>query len=260
MAELDTLALPVLPLTAGVVLPQTVVTLTLDSDEAKAAVAAADGADGRVLLVPRIDGRYARVGTVAHVEEAGELPNGVYAAILRGLHRARLGAGVAGTGSGLWVEAHEVVDPAPTTRVDELGRELRGVLTVLGERRRSRRLPELLRSTTDPAGLADGFGAWSDLPSERKLELLEATDPQARVELALDTRARPARGARAPGAHPPRGHRRHGGPAAGVPAPPAAAGDSQGARRRGRRGRRRRVPRAGRGGEAAGGRAHRDRP
>jgi ATP-dependent Lon protease len=185
MAELDTLALPVLPLTAGVVLPQTVVTLTLDSDEAKAAVAAADGADGRVLLVPRIEGRYARVGTVARVEEAGDLPNGVSAAILRGLHRARLGAGVAGTGSGLWVEAHEVVDPAPTRRVDELGRELRGVLTVLGERRRSRRLPELLRSTTDPAALADGFGAWSDLPSERKLELLEATDAEARVELAL---------------------------------------------------------------------------
>src|SRR4029079_14749535 len=196
---LDTLALPVLPLTAGVVLPQTVVTLTLDSDEAKAAVAAADGADGRVLLVPRIDGRYARVGTVAHVEESGELPTGVYAAILRGLHRARLGAGVAGTGTGLWVEAHEVVDPQPSVRiegrgrhvrglwvrVEGLGRELRGVLTVLGERRRSRRLPELLRSTTDPAALADGFGAWSDLPSERKLELLEASDAQARVELAL---------------------------------------------------------------------------
>jgi ATP-dependent Lon protease len=185
MAELDTLALPVLPLTTGVVLPQTVVTLTLDSDEAKAAVAAAEGADGRVLLVPRIDGRYARVGTVAHVEESGELPNGVHAAILRGLHRAALGAGVAGTGTSLWVEAHEVEDPAPTATVDELGRELRGVLTVLGERRRSRRLPELLRSTTDPAALADGFGAWSDLPSERKLELLEATDAQARVELAL---------------------------------------------------------------------------
>jgi ATP-dependent Lon protease len=56
---------------------------------------------------------------------------------------------------------------------------------VLGERRRSRRLPELLRSTTDPAALADGFGAWSDLPSERKVELLEATDATDRVELAL---------------------------------------------------------------------------
>ena len=110
MAELDTLALPVLPLTTGVVLPQTVLTLTLDSDEAKAAVASATGADGRLLLVPRIDGVYAKVGTVAKVEEAGELPNGVFAAILRGLHRAQLGAGVAGTGAGLWAEAIELVD------------------------------------------------------------------------------------------------------------------------------------------------------
>ena len=56
---------------------------------------------------------------------------------------------------------------------------------LLREVRRSRRLPELLRTTTDPAALADGFGSWSDLPSERKLELLETTDPERRVELAL---------------------------------------------------------------------------
>ncbi len=185
MAELDTLALPVLPLITGVVLPQTVLTLTLDSDEAKAAVASATGADGRLLLVPRIDGVYAKVGTVAKVEEAGELPNGVFAAILRGLHRAQLGPGVAGTGAGLWVEAIELVDSPASARVDELGKELRGVLTVLAEARHSRRLPELLRTTSDPAALADGFGSWSDLPSERKLELLEATDPERRVELAL---------------------------------------------------------------------------
>ena len=121
MPELDTLSLPVLPLTAGVVLPQTVLTLTLDSDEARAAVAAAVGADGRLLLVPRIDGRYATVGTVAHVEEAGELPNGVVAAILRGLHRARLGVGGRRDGTGLWVEAHEVVDP-PTDRAGRRAR------------------------------------------------------------------------------------------------------------------------------------------
>jgi len=185
MAELDTLALPVLPLTTGVVLPQTVLTLTLDSDEAKAAVASAADGDGRLLLVPRIDGVYARVGTVAKVEEAGELPNGVFAAILRGLHRAQLGAGVAGTESSLWVEAIELLDPPASAKVDELGKELRGVLSVLAEARHSRRLPELLRTTTDPAALADGFGSWSDLPSERKLELLEATDPERRVELAL---------------------------------------------------------------------------
>ncbi len=185
MAELNTLALPVLPLTAGVVLPQTVVTLTLDTDEARAAVAAAIDGDGRVLLVPRIDGEYAKVGTVAKVEESGELPNGVFAAILRGMHRARLGAGVIGTGSSLAVEAHEVIDDDPSPRTEELGRELRGALVLLAERRRSRRLPELLRTTTDPGALADGYGSWSDLPSERKLELLEATDPERRVELAL---------------------------------------------------------------------------
>jgi ATP-dependent Lon protease len=185
MAELDTLALPVLPLTTGVVLPNTVVTLTLDSAEARAAIAAAEGGDGRLLLVPRIDGRYARVGTVAHVEESGELPGGVAAAILRGQHRAALGAGVAGTGSALWVEATEVLDPAPTPRTEELGRELRGVLSVLGERRRSRRLPELLRTTTEPGALVDGYGAWSDLPTERKLELLETIDVEARVERGL---------------------------------------------------------------------------
>jgi ATP-dependent Lon protease len=185
MPELtETQALPVLPLATGVVLPNTVATLTLESDEAIAAVTAA-GDGGRLLLVPRIDGRYARVGTVAVVEESGELPNGVAAAILRGLHRARLGTGVAGTGAALWVEAQEVTDDAPSATAEELGRELRAVLSVLGERRRSRRLPELLRTTTDPGGLADGFGSWSDMPTERKVELLEAVDVDVRVERAL---------------------------------------------------------------------------
>jgi len=30
-----------------------------------------------VLLVPKLDGRYARVGTVARIESGGDLPNGV---------------------------------------------------------------------------------------------------------------------------------------------------------------------------------------
>ena len=185
MADLDTLALPLVPLTAGVVLPNTVVTLTLDTDEARAAVAAALEADGRVLLVPRVSGRYALVGTVAKVEESGELPNGVFAAILRGTHRALLGAGVTASNSDLRVDVQELLDGDPSPGAEEFGRELRGVLTVLAERRRSRRLPELLRTTTEPGALADGFGSWSDLPTERKIELLEATDPERRVELAL---------------------------------------------------------------------------
>ena len=57
---------------------------------------------------------------------------------------------------------------------------------MLAERRRSRRLPELLRTTTEPGALADGFGAWSDMPTERKVELLEALDTESRVERALE--------------------------------------------------------------------------
>ena len=100
MAELTTQALPLLPLPAGVVLPQSVVTLVLETDEAQAAVATALDADRELLLVPRIDGRFARVGTVARVEDSGDLPNGMSrrgaprpapSGAGRGRHRQRVG-------------------------------------------------------------------------------------------------------------------------------------------------------------------------
>ena len=46
MNELDIQALPLLPLTTGVVLPGMVVTLTIESDEARAAVLWGEGASG----------------------------------------------------------------------------------------------------------------------------------------------------------------------------------------------------------------------
>jgi ATP-dependent Lon protease len=47
--QLDTKILPLLPLNTGVILPGMVVTLTLESDEAKTAIAAAqDAADGEL--------------------------------------------------------------------------------------------------------------------------------------------------------------------------------------------------------------------
>ena len=61
MAEIDTQVLPLLPLTTGVVLPGMVVTLTIESPDAAAAIEAA--AHGELIVVPRIEGRYARVGT-----------------------------------------------------------------------------------------------------------------------------------------------------------------------------------------------------
>ncbi len=186
MREIETRTLPVLPLTTGVVIPPGVVTLTIETPEAEAALRAASEGAGRVLLVPRIGGRYAAVGTVARVEESGNLPNGAPAVILQALHRATCGAGVPGAEGALWVEARDVDEPEPTEAALARGRELRAVLSVLAERRGSRRLPELLRTTTDPGALADGFGSWSDLPAERKVELLEAVDVEERISLALE--------------------------------------------------------------------------
>ena len=189
MPELtETQALPVLPLATGVVLPNTVATLTLETDEARAAVAAANDGDGRLLLVPRIDGRYARVGTVAVVEESGELPNGLAAAIIRGLHRAtprRRRRRHRDRAVGRGPRRRSTAAPSAAGR-GARPRAARASCRCSAERRRSRRLPELLRTTTEPGALADGFGAWSDMPTERKVELLEAVDAESRVERALE--------------------------------------------------------------------------
>src|ERR1017187_8773969 len=90
----ERLVLPLIPLTTGVVLPQMVVTLALETDEARQAADAAQDGDRLVLLVPKPDDRYSRVGTVARVENTSDLPNGLRALVLRGLSRAVVGAGV----------------------------------------------------------------------------------------------------------------------------------------------------------------------
>ena len=188
MADTDTtaLALPVIPLPDGVVFPGTVVTIALESEEARAAVSAAmAGSDHRLLLVPQVEGRMAHVGVIAQVENAGELPGGGSAAIIRGLQRARLGAGVVAERSGLWVQAEPVPDARPSVRIEALARELRVVLEEVAEVRRSRRLPEILRSVSDPGALADAATSWADASTDHKLTILEATELGVRVELVL---------------------------------------------------------------------------
>src|SRR5881392_3837530 len=129
MSDLDTLALPLLPLTTGVVLPGMVVTLTLESTEAKAAVDAAAGDVDRLLvLVPRLDGRYAHVGTIAKIEDLGKIRGGTEALVIRGLSRASIGVGVAGTGEATWVQVEPVPDVEPTERTLTLAREYRATV------------------------------------------------------------------------------------------------------------------------------------
>jgi ATP-dependent Lon protease len=185
MTDLQTaLTLPVLPLTTGVVLPQMVVTIALETDEAKAATAAA-GEGGRLLLVPRIDGANPRVGVIARIESSGTLPGGASALVVRAESRARLGVGVVGTTDTLWLQAEPVDEGEPTERARELARELRATLKQVLEHIGGRRLSEALRGLDDPSELADAAGWWPDLSLERKVELLETIDVEARVEKVL---------------------------------------------------------------------------
>ncbi len=186
MADLDTLTLPVLPLSNDVVLPHMVVTLALETDEARSAAEASQRSGDTLLLVPRLDGgRYARVGTIARVENRGKLPGGVPALVIRATARAEVGAGVVGETSALWVQADLVADGPVTERTDELATELRATLRALFEAMGGRRLGEVLRSADEPGALADLVGWWPDLDTDRKVELLETRDLDDRLTLVL---------------------------------------------------------------------------
>jgi ATP-dependent Lon protease len=178
---IDTQALPLLPLTTGVVLPGMVVTLTIESDEAAAAVQAADGAE--LLLVPRLEGRYARIGTVAKVEDVGRLRGGQDALVIRGLHRAVVGLGVPGTGEATWVQVESAADGEPTARAKELAREYRAVAEAIVESRGVPQVAEFLRGISDPGAIADTSGYSPDLSFEQKIEVLETVDVERRLEL-----------------------------------------------------------------------------
>jgi ATP-dependent Lon protease len=168
---------------AAPLLPGTVATLMLGSDELRAAVAAArNGGDGRVLLHTGSGD----IAVVAQVPDVGSLPSGDPAAVVRVEGRVRIGALHPSERGATYADAEPLDDPRPTPRIEALGRELRGVLGVVAELRRSRRLPELLRTVTHPGALADGVASWAELDDETRAAVLSAVDVGERVQLVLD--------------------------------------------------------------------------
>jgi len=179
--------LPLLPLTSGVLLPGMVFTMALESEEAVAAVEAAEAADGSLVIVPFIDGRYAAVGVVAEVAERGELPGGMPAVAIRGVQRARLGTAVPGTGRALWVEVDLVADDGDDDHETavELAREYRAVVENILVSRGAGRLAERLPDAAEPGRVADLAGYSPDLTLEQKVAVLETVDVVARLRLVL---------------------------------------------------------------------------
>ena len=187
MAQLDTQILPLLPLTSGVVLPGMVVTLTIESDEARRAIAASESSNGELLLVPRIGNRYAKIGTVAKVEDVGRLPSGLEALVIRGMVRAVVGTGVAGTGETTWVQIEPRPDPeVASERARELAHQYKATLETIVEARGVPEVAEFLRGISDIGQIADTAGYSPDLSIEQKVEVLETLDVEQRLEKVLD--------------------------------------------------------------------------
>jgi ATP-dependent Lon protease len=179
-------AVPLLPLTSGVVLPRMVVTIPLDIPEARAAAEAARSQDGELLLVPRVASGFSRVGTIAKIEAGVGLPSGGEALVLRGVRRALVSTGVAGTGDATWV----LVADAPETNTDtrrsrELARDYRATIENVLEARGVGSIAEVLRGIDAPGELADMSGYSPDLSVEQKVQVLEALDVEQRLELVL---------------------------------------------------------------------------
>src|SRR5690242_14566991 len=168
--------LRIIPLDDTVVFPGMPATLTVDV-----------GDDERVLLVPRHDNVYAKVGVVAEVSEHVRLAGRGLATTLMGVHRATLGSAAEGKDGVLRVDYEARPDQAPPTHLTrELEREYRAVVDeILEMRGDDGRIKAFVRSITDPGALADTAGYSPDFNFSQKLQLLETLDIVERLTLAL---------------------------------------------------------------------------
>ncbi len=187
----STLRLPVLFLSDQVVLPQMVVPLELDDSARSAIDTARAHADGRLILAPLMTGsegladRYPSYGVEASVVQLGRTASGTPAAVVRAEHRVRLGSGVSGEGSGLWVEATPVADEEITDELTALADEYRSLSIALLQRRDAWQVIDTVNRVTDPSALADlaGYASWLD--DNHKRELLETPGVADRLQLLI---------------------------------------------------------------------------
>jgi ATP-dependent Lon protease len=167
-----------IPLDDTVVFPTMDINLPVD----------ATGED-RVLLVPRRNGEYAKVGTIANVTGTIRLPGGARGASLESVARGAIAGSAESDAQGrLRVEVTEHPDGKPVDkRTRELEREYRAVVEeILEERGADDRVGAFLRSVVEPGPLADTAGYSPDLNFDQKVRILETLDVTERLELALE--------------------------------------------------------------------------
>ena len=142
-------SLLLLPLDDTVVFPTMDVTLPVDT-----------GDEERVVLIPRHDGEFAKVGTIAEVTDRVRLPGGGRAVTLSGVARGVAGAAHSDHTGRLRIEVTEQADDVPVdgrTRTAE--REYRAVVEeILELRGADDRVAQSLRAIGEPGALADTIG------------------------------------------------------------------------------------------------------
>jgi ATP-dependent Lon protease len=178
----EAVELPVLWLDDEVILPGMVAPIALDAGTQAAVDAARTAAGSRLLIVPRLDGSYAGYGVLAVIEQVGRLPQGGQAVVVRGVQRAKIGAGVSGAGAALWVQATLVEDSDSTPRTAELATDYRALVISILQLRGAYQVIDTVQRVNDPATLSDLAGYASYLDTEQKLWLLETADVDVRLE------------------------------------------------------------------------------
>src|SRR3954471_20421318 len=150
-------SLLLVPLDDTVVFPTMDVTLPISAGDAE-----------RVLLVPRHEGRFAKVGTIAEVTDHVRLPGGARAVSLSGVARGIAGAAHTDSAGNLRIETEEHPDTVPVDgRTRELEREYRAVVEeILELRGADERVAAFLRAIAEPGALADTVGYAPDASFE----------------------------------------------------------------------------------------------
>ncbi len=157
-------------------------TIPIDSADARAAVQAALSQDGLILLLPKVDSRYATVGVAAKIEEKGNLPDGTEVVAVVGRSRAVLGE-VTPEGGILWAQVEMSPDPASwSERARRLMHEYRAIVENILEVRGAPQVAQMLRGIENPGHLADMSGYSPDFSQARKVEILETLDVEERLE------------------------------------------------------------------------------
>src|SRR5688500_6402454 len=169
-------SLLLLPLDDTVVFPTMDVTLPVDA-----------GDEEHVLLIPRHDGEFAKVGTIAEVTDRVRLPGGGRAVTLSGVARGVAGAAHSDHAGRLRIEVTDHHDDEPVDgRTRNAEREYRAVVEeILELRGADERVAQFLRAIVEPGALADTIGYAPDVTFEQKVQVLETLDVTERLELAV---------------------------------------------------------------------------